>query len=834
MELSKIYSGKSRNNEIIVIDNNFYSQRVSQLKRWNISFYQKDILDIESCKDIFKNADIIFHLAGVTNVATTKNDIDKERDFVINEVGIQGTRNILNSVSKKTKIIFPSTHVIFEGLPNLKKAIGESETPQPELIYSKGKYQSEQDLINSGLNYVILRLGSVYGNSFDSTRFNIMPNLFSKITSTSGTIKLYSGGNQLKSIVSVKDVSRCLEYVGENDQINNEILNCVSENFTVKQIAEICKKLNKNIEIVSSDDPVPNLGYSLSNKKILNLGFEFKYNFKNSLKEFLNYFSEFPKITTNEVIELGQDNFVDNRGVISNYYLPDYVNMLGYIESKKGTVRGNHYHPQQTQKCLLISGSYVSITKDLSDKHSVIETRLLKPGDLSTIPPYVAHTMIFLEDSVFINLVNGEREHKNYGVTHTIREELVNENLASFISKNYKSECRVCNSNNLKLYLSLGLSPLANNLLDNKSDKFTTFPLEVNFCCECFNSQLSVVVPRKLMFDNYLYLSSTTEHFKKHFEKLANKLVKDFNLKSSSKIVDIGSNDGIFLKPLKEAGLKHLGVEPAKNVAKIANDQGLNTLVGYFDKKIASKILKNFGKVDIVTAFNVFAHGDDLRDILKNTETILKRNGTFIFEVQNIVDTIQDLTFDNIYHEHVNYWSVTTLLKFFQNSNLKIFKIEKIDTHGGSIRVYASNDKNKKIHKSVGNFVVSEKDFGIHLFSTYLNFAKKVKSTKTKSLNKILDLSDKNKRVVAYGAPAKATTVLNYFGISNNEFEFTIDDNILKHNKYIPGTGIQIKNPKDVNLKEIDVVIVLAWNFFDQIKKYVSQKSKKIKILNLK
>ncbi len=120
------------------------------------------------------------------------------------------------------------------------------------------------------------------------------------------------------------------------------------------------------------------------------------------------------------------------------------------------------------------------------------------------------------------------------------------------------------------------------------------------------------------------------------------------------------------------------------------------------------------------------------------------------------------------------------------------------------------------------------------MFSTYLNFAKKVKSTKTKSLNKILDLSDKNKRVVAYGAPAKATTVLNYFGISNNEFEFTIDDNILKHNKYIPGTGIQIKNPKDVNLKEIDVVIVLAWNFFDQIKKYVSQKSKMIKILNLK
>ena len=593
MELAKLYSGKSRKEEVIVLDNKYFSKRVSQLKRWNIDFKQIDILDKYSLSEYVSNADIVYHLAGITDVPTTKEDSDKSKDKMIYEVGVIGTRNVINFLSSNSKIVFPSTHVIFEGLKKLEKNIDEERKPKPVLEYAKGKYQSEIDIINSKKNYSILRLGSVYGNSFDSTRFNIMGNLFSKITAENGEISLFSSGHQLKSMVSVFDVARALMFAGENEEINREVINCVNENYTVKEVADICKKVNKKISIKITKNTVPNKGYSLSNDKIKSFGFKFLYSFNKSVKEFFHDLSDNLKLTENEIIDIGKDNYIDDRGIISNYYFEDSINMIGYVESKKNTVRGNHYHPIQTQKCLLISGSYISVTKDLLDENSVVETRVIKSGEMSTIPPYVAHTMVFLEDSVFLNLVNGEREHKNYGITHTIRYELVDNNLSIFLLRNYKTKCRVCNSNKLKPYLSLGLSPLANNLIENKKIEYKNYPLELNYCEECSNSQLSVVVPPSEMFDNYLYLSSAMSSFKKYFNNLANKLKKQLNLDKKSLVVDIGSNDGVFLQPLKDLGIKAIGVEPAKNVAKIANELKLETLQAYFDDKTCKKILHN-------------------------------------------------------------------------------------------------------------------------------------------------------------------------------------------------------------------------------------------------
>ena len=286
MELAKLYSGKSRKLNVTVIDNNYYSQRVAQLKRWNIKFKQIDILDKDNLGKYVEKADIVYHLAGVTDVPTVKDEIDTVYEQNIYEVGVIGTRNVLDSLSEASKIIFPSTHVIYEGLKTMEKNIDENRKPVPVLNYSKGKYQSEQDISKSGKSYVILRLGSVYGNSYDSTRFNIMGNIFSKITAENGEISLFSSGEQLKSMVSVFDVARAFMFVGENDEIENEILNCVNEHYTIKQAAEICKKINKNISIKNIDKKVPNKGYSLSNKKIKSLGFNFLYNFKNSVGDF--------------------------------------------------------------------------------------------------------------------------------------------------------------------------------------------------------------------------------------------------------------------------------------------------------------------------------------------------------------------------------------------------------------------------------------------------------------------------------------------------------------------------------------------------------------------
>ncbi len=832
MELSKIYSGKTRNYNVVVIDNNFSSSRVSQLKRWGIQFKQIDILDSENIKKEIFDADLIYHLAGITDVATTKKDKNLERDKRVKDVGNNGTKNIIKFSSSNAKIVFPSTHVIFEGLSKTVKDIDENYKPVPELDYSKGKVASENDLIKSNKSFVILRLGSVYGNSLDSTRLNIMPNLFSKIASFGGKITLFSGGNQLKSLVSVIDVARCMEHVGENKGINNEIFNCVNENLTVKEVAEICKKVDNKIELVNTNDLVPNKGYSLSNKKIMNTGFKFLYKIENSIEEMISSWSDKEIINKNEDVEIGSDDFIDSRGIISNYYIDDTINMIGYVESVKGSIRGNHYHPIQTQKCLLIKGKYISVTKDLLDPNSVTETRLIREGDLSTIPPNVAHTMVFIEDSIFLNLVNGEREHKNYGTTHTLKYDLVDDNFGDLLLDSYKTECRVCGGG-FNHYLSLGLSPLANNLNDKKNAKNELYPLDLNFCKQCFNSQLSVVVPPEKMFNNYLYLSSTSKQFRNHFINFAKKIKKDLKLSSNSTVVDIGSNDGIFLDPIQNLGIKSIGVEPARNIAKIANSKGLFTIPGYFDNKTVNKIKNDFGKVDVVTAFNVFAHGDGLKDILENTEDLLKKDGEFIFEIQYLLKTIKDLTFDNIYHEHVNYWCLLSILKFFEDSEMKVYKVEEVETHGGSLRVYTTKKRNKRLHKSVNEYIQLEKKNKLDKIETYYNFAKNVEEVKQKSLSNINKILSDGKSIIGYGAPAKATTILNYFGISDDHFEFTIDDNTLKQNKFIPGTGVEIKGINDIDTSKYDYVIVLAWNFYETIKqntKKVFPNSKYIKL----
>lgn len=833
MELSKIYSGKSKHYDVTIIDNRFYSERVSQLKRWGLKFSQIDINDQELIKKTLENADIIYHLAGVTDVATTKEDKNIERDKQVKKIGVDGTKNIINFAPEKSKIVFPSTHVVFEGLKKVKKDIPESLEPSPVLEYSKGKYQSEKDLMSSGKNYVILRLGSVYGKSYDSTRLNIMPNLFSKITSSNGELKLFSNGDQIKSLVSVYDVARCFEFVGENNEINKEIFNCVNENLTVKQVAEICKKINKRLNLVSTSDPVPNKGYTLTNKKLIRAGFKFQFGIEESIKSMVNSWKDAENFIKNEEIEIGKDNYVDKRGVISNYYIDDSINMIGYVESIKGSIRGNHYHPVQTQKCLLIKGKYISVTKDLLDPSSVTETRLINEGDLSTIPPHVAHTMVFLEDSIFLNLVNGEREHKNYGTTHTLKYDLVDDNFGKLLLNSYKTECRVCGSG-FNHYLSLGLSPLANNLNDKRNEKNELYPLDLNFCKECYNSQLSVVVPPKKMFNNYLYLSSTSKQFRDHFLNFAKKIKKELSLNDKSVVVDIGSNDGIFLEPLKNLGIKAIGVEPAKNVAKVANSKGLFTLTKYFDDKTVIKIKNDFGKVDVVTAFNVFAHGDGLKEILENTQNLLKKDGEFIFEIQYLLRTIKDLTFDNIYHEHVNYWCLLSILKFFENSEMKVYKVEEVDTHGGSLRVYTTKNKKKRIHESVNHYIKLEKKNKLDKIETYYDFAKNVEKIKQKSLSNIKNILSDGKNIIGYGAPAKATTVLNYFGINDKYFKYVLDDSLIKQNKFIPETNIQIKSKDSLKTDKYDYVLVLAWNFFDSIVKNNKQDFKKSKFIKLK
>jgi nucleoside-diphosphate-sugar epimerase len=814
-ELCKIYSGYSWNDKITVIDNRFISERVNQIRNWNMNFVHGDILDKELIKIHCENADIIHHLAGITDVPRVKSEINSEKERLIEEVAQQGTQNILDVVSDKCKIIMPSTHVVYEGLESIKKELSEDEKTLPILAYARSKAINEKQLKSSGKNFIILRLGSVYGYSTDTTRIDIMPNLFSKIASQNGTLRLFAGGKQIKSLVPLIDVARCFKFMEERNDINKELFNLTKDTVTVKDVAEICKKHNPNITLRETNDEIPNLGFSLSNNKLLKTGFKFLYALDQSIKEMIQKWSKQNLIKDLEHVRDGDNEFIDFRGKISNHELTEPINMIGLIDSKKGTIRANHYHPQQEQKCLFTKGQIIEIFQDIINPNSPKITQVVNAGQLSIIKPNIAHTMVFTKDTTFLNLVRGEREHENYGVTHTIKHVFVDEKEKNLLLKYYKFECRSCGNENLKRVISLGYQPLANNLLKKKNEKSELYPLEVNFCDKCFNCQLSIAVDPKKMFSNYLYTSSTSKIFRDHFVDAAKKYIDYFKLKpKKSYIIDIGSNDGVALKPFKDLKFKKiLGIEPAKNLAKLANNKKIKTFNGFLEKKNLKKIKKN---ADLILASNVFAHSDNLKEMALCLKELLKKDGTIIIEVQYLLNTLKDLTFDNIYHEHYNYWSLTSLINFFKQFDLIIFRAEKINTHGGSIRVYIKKKK-IKIENNVKLLLAEEEKFGIKKFNTYRNFADKIYRIKANVLSNLEKLKKENKEVIGYGSPAKATTALNFFGVTN-QIDYIIEDNKLKHGKFIPGVNIPIVSKSKVKNK-VPLILVLAWNFFNDIKK---------------
>ena len=827
-ELCKLYSGFSWKYEVVAIDNRFISERVNELKRRKIKFVQADILDLETIKPHIKKAEIVHHLAGITDVAYVKKEADKEKDVLTKKVAIDGTANVLASMHENATIVFPSTHVVFEGLNEPKENIDENEKTNTFLVYSSSKVENENQIQKSGKKYVIFRLGSVYGFSTDTMRINIMPNLFSKIASQNGKIKLFGGGVQLKSLVPLIDVARCFKFVEEKQDLKSGIYNLTKENLRVKDVADICKKINPKLEITLTDDEVPNKGYTLTNKKLLSTGFEFVNNLETCIEEMITKWS-FEKFDKNlEYTFKGVREFIDERGKISNYDLPEPINMIGYIESKKGTMRANHFHPVQEQKCLIIKGQFISIYKDLVDGKSTKVTHVVNEGEMIVTQPNVAHTMVFTKDTIFLNLVRGEREHENYGITHTIPYKFVDDAEKEILQSIYKFNCRCCGSNKLKRVLSLGYQPLANNLLENITDEYKEYPLELNVCEDCFNCQLSVTIDSDEMFSNYLYKSSTTKSFRDHFATAAKKYINDFKLDKDSYIIDVGSNDGIGLKPFLDEGFSNIqGIEPAKNLADLANKNGINTFHGYLDEKALNPIKNG---ADLILASNVFAHADDLKSMAESMKKLIKPDGKIIIEVQYILKTIKDLTFDNIYHEHTNYWSVTSLDKFFKDLGLKIFNVEEIDTHGGSIRVYVSQEKEIRISKNVQDFLKNEESFGLKKISTYIDFGKKIENLKKQVLKNLKSIKETYPSIIGYGAPAKASTALNYFNIKD-QIDFIVEDNQLKHEKFIPGVKIPIVSKEKIKNNDA-VILVLAWNFFDEIKK--NNPNIKNKFINIK
>jgi len=382
--------------------------------------------------------------------------------------------------------------------------------------------------------------------------------------------------------------------------------------------------------------------------------------------------------------------------------------------------------------------------------------------------------------------------------------------------------CRVCKKSALEKVLTLGPTPLANAFLTklqlDEPEYF--YPLDIYFCNNCGFIQLGHVVSPKVLFGNYVYVSSTSKVFVDHFKKMAEHILPRFLAGKRSLVIDIGSNDGILLKPFRDLGAKVLGIEPAVHIAKIAEKQGIETIPEFFSVELAERIVKQKGQADIVTATNVFAHIDNLDEVIEGLKILLNKDGVFIMEAPYLIDFIEKRYFDLVYHEHLSYWSVNSLVTLFKRFNIVVFDVQKVPVHGGTIRVFIKKAEGKhKIEKSVRKFLDRERKMKLTQKKTYTDYANLILNNKVKLVALLTDLKIKGKTIAAYGAPAKGNTLLNFFSIGTEILDFVVDDSPFKQGLYTPGKHIPVVSSKVLYEKKPDYLLILAWNFADPIMK---------------
>lgn len=383
-----------------------------------------------------------------------------------------------------------------------------------------------------------------------------------------------------------------------------------------------------------------------------------------------------------------------------------------------------------------------------------------------------------------------------------------------------KNRCIICSNTGLIQYMDLGKTALANSYLQDVSSfkNEHRFPLKVYYCPDCHLAQLGHIVDRNIIFKNYAYLSSSSSPLKKYFKKYFKDIKGRFPSQTKKLVVDIGSNDGLFLSYFKKNGSSVLGVDPAKNVAKIATQRGIQTIPQFFSFKIALAIEKKYGKASIITANHVLAHTEKVNDIVRGVKELLTPTGVFVFEVQYLADLIKNNGFDITYHEHISYFSLLPLHRLFSKWGLEIFDAQKVDAQGGSIRVFVGHQP--LLFKKTRSLRLLQKEEILHNLNkvkTYRNFSKKPEKIK-KDLNTLLTkLKKQSKKIAAYGASAKGSTMLQYSEIGPKIIDYIVDDTPTKIGKFTPGTHIPVVHSSYLRTNLPDYVLILSWNYADSI-----------------
>lgn len=383
-----------------------------------------------------------------------------------------------------------------------------------------------------------------------------------------------------------------------------------------------------------------------------------------------------------------------------------------------------------------------------------------------------------------------------------------------------KSSCRVCAGKNLRRVLSLGSTPPANAFVKDPSQQEQFFPLELSFCNGCGFVQLTHIVSPELLFRNYVYVSSTSPVFVEHFRELAAAIISRFKLPQDSFVVDVGSNDGVLLRPFREKGMKVLGIDPAEKIAALATKSGIETLPVFFTPTVAKGIVGKYGKADIITATSVFSHVDDLDGFVNGVKGLLADDGVFVIEVYYLYELLEKNLFDTIYHEHLSYFTAATVAKLMERLGMEVFDVAETDTHGGSLRVFAQKSGGpNKVEASVKEFTDMENAKKLSDAETYVEFAKKIERNKAKLRQLLQELKSNGKSIVGYGAPAKGNTLLNYFGIGPETLDYIVDDSAWKQGLFTPGTHIPVVAFDELSKSRPDYILILAWNFAGPIMK---------------
>lgn len=382
--------------------------------------------------------------------------------------------------------------------------------------------------------------------------------------------------------------------------------------------------------------------------------------------------------------------------------------------------------------------------------------------------------------------------------------------------------CRSCSATELYPVLDLGETPLANALLsaEQLAQPEPVYPLKLVFCPACTLVQITETVPPEQLFREYVYQSSFSDTLLRHAEEIAGRISSSRQLNSNSLVIEIASNDGYLLQYYKRAGIRVLGIEPATNIARVAEaDRGIPTLSEFFAPALAAELARQGKYADVIHANNVLAHVADLNGFVSGLQLLLKDDGVAVIEVPYVKDMIDRTEFDTIYHEHLCYFSLTALDRLFRRGGLAIQDVERLPIHGGTIRIYAAQEKTSQanISPAVYRLLEEEKVWAVGEFEFYRGFGKNVDRLRNDLVTLLRDLKAKQNRIAVYGASAKGSTLLNCFGIGQETLDYVVDRSTAKQGYYTPGTHLPIYAPEHLLETMPDYVLLLTWNFADEI-----------------